>query len=176
MSGAQVLHTTISTCAHISLCHDPPPIFLVASSTTSFVPILTDGSTDKTTGWQLSIGGAVGAASQDQETASDRSRHHRFLWHSRYRKQGERQRKSDEGQDGSRRPDHGGHGAGHTAVGPTAQSLGSGTIGHVPDQLNCTHHSRHEGGGATVSSGDTRECRAVSRPRWGHSMSTSIVR
>ena len=102
-----------------------------------------------TTGWRRRWRRVLNQREQDQETASDRSRHHRFLWHSR-----------------SRRPYCGGRRAAHTAVDATRQSLGNGIVGRVLDLLNCTHHSRCVGGGATAPSGDT-ECHDFSLGRDG---------
>ena len=60
--------------AHISPCHGPLSIFSDAGYTMSSVPMLTDGSAATTTGWQLSIGGAAGAASSTTESKNKKQR------------------------------------------------------------------------------------------------------
>ena len=61
-------HTSLSATAQ-------DQYFLVARSTTLFVPLLTDGSVVTTTGWQLSTRGAAGAASSATESNSKCRRH-----------------------------------------------------------------------------------------------------
>ena len=160
-SGARVRLTFTRICAHISHRHDPLSRFSGVSNTISSAPMLTDGSAATTTGWQLSVGGAAGAASSTTENKSKKLRvsvvdttdSSGTQCHS---EQGESQRKNDEGQ-GPGGPDHDCDGTSRAAVGPTAQGLGSIIIGHILGQLDSAHHSRREGSRTPVLLGDT-EC------------------